>query len=85
MLDLPLLMHGKDVNKSHLHKKEKVWRFMISFGGFPYEQAPIGVNSISEHYNRRISEGLPNITKVVDNIVYSPNDLAIHATCVRNF
>ena len=31
-------------------------------------------------------QGLPNITKVVDdNIVYSANDLTTHANFVRNF
>ena len=49
--------------------------FFTPFGRFRYECAPFGINSIGEHYNRRMFEelqGLPNITKVVDdNIVYS--------------
>ena len=63
--------------------------FLTPFGRFRYERAPFGINSISEHYNRRMSEelqGLPNITKVVDDsIVYSANDLTTHANFVGNF
>ena len=48
--------------------------YLTLFGRFRYERAPFGISSISEHFNRRMSEelqGLPNITKVVDdNIVY---------------
>ena len=61
--------------------------FLTPFDRFLYERAPFGINSISEHYNRRTSEelqGLPNITKVVDdNIVYSANDLTTHDNFVR--
>ena len=48
--------------------------FLTPFGRFQYERAPFGINSISEHYNRRMSEelhDLPNTKKIVDdNIVY---------------
>ena len=63
--------------------------FLTPFGRFCYECAPFGIDSIKEHYNRRMSEELhelPNITKVVDNnIVYSANDLTTHATFVCKF
>ena len=63
--------------------------YLTPFGRFRYERAPFGISSISEHYNRRMSEelqGLPNITKVVDdNIVYSANDLTTHAASVWKF
>ena len=63
--------------------------FLTPFGRFQYERAPFGINSISEHYNRRMSEelhDLPNTKKIVDdNIVYSSNSLAQHTALVKKF
>ncbi|XP_014670345.1 PREDICTED: uncharacterized protein LOC106811290 [Priapulus caudatus] len=62
--------------------------FITPFGRFRYERAPFGINSISEHYNRRMSEslhGLDNIVRVVDNsLVYGKND-EDHLIHVRAF
>ena len=59
--------------------------FLTPFGHFRHERAPFGIDSISEHYNRRMFEelyDLPNTKKIVDdNIVYSSNSLAQHTAC----
>lgn len=66
-------------------KSKQLTTFITPFGRFRYERAPFGINSISEHYNRRMSEelhGLTNIQKVVDdNVVYTSNDL--RSMCIR--
>ena len=63
--------------------------FVTPFGCFRYERAPFGINSISEHYNRRMSEelhGLPNTKKIVDdNIVFFSNSLEQHIAFVKKF
>ena len=62
--------------------------FLTPLGRFCYERAPFGINFISEHYNRRMSEelqGLSNITIVVDDNIASANDLTTHATFVCKF
>jgi len=46
--------------------------FLTPFGRFRYERAPFGVNSIPEHYNRRMQEALenlPGVARVVDDIL----------------
>ena len=51
--------------------------FITPFGRFHYNQAPVGINSISEHYNRRMTKelhDLDNTNKIVDDIfIYSQN------------
>ena len=66
----------KRYHQIELAKESKhLTTFLTPFGRFRYERAPFGINSISAHYNRRISEelhDLPNTKKIVDdNIVYS--------------
>lgn len=52
--------------------------FITPFGRFKFLRAPYGINSISEHYNRRMSEafeGLDFVRKIVDDItLFSKNE-----------
>ena len=44
--------------------------FITPYGRYRYERAPFGISSISEHYNRRMSEyldGITNFVKIVDD------------------
>ena len=70
-----------------LEERKHLTTFLTPFGRFRYERAPFSINSISEHYNRRMSEelhDLPNTKKNVDNnIVYSSNSLEQHTTLVK--
>ena len=63
--------------------------FLTPFGRFRYERAPFGINSISEHYKKRMSKelhDLPNTKKIVDdNIVYFLNSLEQHPALVKKF
>lgn len=63
--------------------------FITPFGRYRYERAPYGINSFSEHYNRRMTEelsGLRNLKKVVDdNLIYSRANMNEHMSLVRAF
>ena len=62
--------------------------FITPFGRFKYLRAPYGICSISEHYDRRMTEafvGLTGFRRVVDDIIiYDDNELQ-HVTHVRQF
>ena len=85
-----LLMQKKGYHQIELAEENKrLTTFLTPFGRFRYERAPFGINSISEHYNRRMYEelhDLPNTKKTVDdNIVYSSYSLKQHTTLVKKF
>jgi hypothetical protein len=58
--------------------------FITPYGRYRYKRAPYGIASISDHFNRRMSEllaGLPCMVRVVDDtLVYgrTEEDHAIH-------
>ena len=59
--------------------------FITPFGRFKYLQAPYGISSISEHYNRRMDEafaGLSGYRRVVDDVVIYDSDETKHTTHV---
>ena len=60
--------------------------FITPFGRFKYLRAPYGISSISEHYNRRMSEalsGLSGFRRIVDDIVIYDHDPIQHVAHVR--
>ena len=62
--------------------------FITPFGRFKFLQAPYGISSISEHYNRRMDEafaGLSGFRHVVDDVVIYDSDATQHADHVRLF
>ena len=62
--------------------------FITPFGRFKYLRAPYGVSSISEHYNRRMTEafkGLSGFRRVVDDFVIYDGDLSNDVTHVKQF
>ena len=62
--------------------------FITPFGRFHYNRAPFGINSISEHYNRRMTEelhGLENTRKIVDDILIFSKSLDEHVSLVQTF
>ena len=62
--------------------------FITPYGTYKFLRAPYGVNSISEHYNRRMDEcleGLTNIAKIVDDCAIYSESPEEHETHVRKF
>ena len=59
--------------------------FITPFGRFKYLRAPYGICSISEHYNRRMNEGLSGFRRVVDDIVIYDSNVEDHITHVKQF
>ena len=62
--------------------------FITPHGRFKFLQAPYGISSISEHYNRRMDEafaGLSGFRRIVDDVVIYDNDVTQHADHVREF
>ena len=60
--------------------------FITPFGRFKYLRAPYGISSISEHYNRRMSEalsGLSGFRRIVDDMLIYDNDAVQHVSHVR--
>ena len=62
--------------------------FITPFGRFYYNRAPFGINSISEHYNRRMTEelhGLDNTKKIVDDVLIYSKSFDEHVHLVTQF
>ena len=59
--------------------------FITPFGRFKYLQAPYGLFSIAERYNRRMAEGLTGFRRIVDDIVIFDKDVQTHADHVKQF
>ena len=60
--------------------------FLTPFGRYRYERAPFGINSIPEHYNRRMYEALKDlkgIARVVDDIMVYGGTAEEHERNVR--
>ena len=72
-----------------LHEESRNFTVFLSpFGRFRFTRAPFGLSSISEHYNRRISEliaDLPNTFHVADDIIIADNDFEEHKKNVLMF
>ena len=62
--------------------------FITPFGRYKYLRAPYGISSISEHYNRRMSEafrGLSGFRRVVDDFVIYDSNITDHINHVQQF
>jgi len=62
--------------------------FITPFGRFKYLPAPYGISSISEHYNRQMTEafnGLSGFRRVVDDFVIYDSNLSDHVAHVKEF
>ena len=62
--------------------------FITPFGRFKYLRAPYGISSISEHYNRRMTEafkGLSGFRRVVDDFVIYDGNITDHIAHVKQF
>ena len=61
---------------------------ITSFGRFRYERAPLGMESILDHYNRRMHEaleGIPSTTRVVDDTLVHGSSPYAYLANVRAF
>ena len=47
-------------------KSKGLTTFITPFGRFRYEKAPLGICSMSEHYERRMNESLENLSNIVN-------------------
>ena len=62
--------------------------FITPFGRFKFLQAPYGISSISEHYNRRMDEafaGLQGYHRIVDDVGNFDRDETPHPDHVKQF
>ena len=67
---------------------QKLTTFITPFGRYKFLQAPYGISSISEHYDRRMDsafEGLTGFRRVVDDIVIFDENEEKHIEHVRQF
>ena len=62
--------------------------FITPFGRYKYLRAPYGISSISEHYNRRMTEafsGLSGFRRIADDFVIYDNNVTDHVKHVEQF
>ena len=62
--------------------------FITPFGRYKYLRAPYGISSISEHYNRRMTEafkGLSGFRRIVDDFVIYDKNIEDHEQHVKQF
>jgi len=62
-------------------ESQELTTFITPYGRFKYLQAPYGLSSIAEHYNRRMAEALEGLTgyrRIVDDIVIFDKDPQQH-------
>ena len=62
--------------------------FITPFSRYKYLQTPYGISSISEHYNRRMTEafsGLSGFRRIVDDFVIYDNNVTDHVKHVEQF
>ena len=67
---------------------QELTTFITPFGRYKYLRAPYGISSISEHYNRRMTEafsGLSGFRRIVDDFVIYDNNLTDHVKHVEQF
>ena len=69
-------------------ESQSFFTFITPFGRFKYLRAPYGICSISEHYNRRMTEafaGLSGFRRIVDDIVIYDSNVTDHVAHVKQF
>jgi len=62
--------------------------FITPFGRYNYLHAPHGISSISEHYNRRMTEafaGLSGFRHIMDDVVIYDSNITDHINHVEQF
>ena len=62
--------------------------FITPFGRYKYLRAPYGISSISEHYNRRMTEafgGLSGFRRIVDDFVIYDSNITEHINHIKQF
>ena len=62
--------------------------FITPFGWYKYLRAPYGISSISEHYNRKMTEafrGLTGFRRIVDDFVIYDSNISDHENHVKQF
>lgn len=62
--------------------------FITPFGRYKYLRAPYGISSISEHFNRRMTEafhGLTGFRRIVDDFVIYDSNITDHTNHVQQF
>ena len=62
--------------------------FIMPFGRYQYLRAPYGISSISEHYNRRMTDafrGLSGFRRIVDDFVIYDSNISDHESHVKQF
>ena len=62
--------------------------FITPFGQYKYLHAPYGISSISEHYNRRMTDafrGLSGFRRIVDDFVIYDSNVSDHESYVKQF
>ena len=67
---------------------QELTTFITPFSRYKYLRAPYGISSISEHYNRRMTEafsGLSGFRRIVDDFVIYDNNVTDHVKHVEQF
>ena len=67
---------------------QELTTFITPFGRYKYLRAPYGISSISEHYNRRMTEafsGFSGFRRIVDDFVIYDNNVTDHVKHVEQF
>ena len=70
------------------HVSQPLTTFITPFGRYKYLRAPYGISSISEHYNRRMTDafrGLSGFRRIVDDFVIYDNNVGDHESHVKQF
>ena len=69
-------------------ESQQITTFITPFARYKYLRAPYDLNSISEHYHRRIDEGitgLVNTSHVVDDVIIADENYDDHVRHVEAF
>ena len=70
------------------HVSQPLTTFITPFGRYKYLWVPYGILSISEHYNRRMTDafrGLSGFRRIVDDFVIYDNNVGDHESHVKQF
>ena len=70
------------------HESQTLTTFITPFGRYKYLRAPYGISSISEHYNRWMTEafnGLSGFRRIVDDFVIYDSNITDHVSHVQQF
>ena len=66
--------------------QELLTTFIAPFGRYNYLRAPYGISSISEHYNRRMTDALASLSgfrRIVDDVVIYDRNITDHINHVE--